>query len=89
MKNHRPQAQIPTLMMGCIIGEEDTREIVFRRKEVDLLSNELVSPTIQDWLKKANYSWFSRGGPGGVPRSSIILLTSRGNSSTRLGGSQM
>jgi hypothetical protein len=38
-------------------------------------------------VKKTEYSRMSRGGTGGMPESSTVLLTGRGSTSTRPGGS--
>jgi hypothetical protein len=72
-------------MMGCIVGEDlRTRGT---RKEVDLSWNGSISPTIRGRMKKVEYSRVSRGGTGGVPGSSVALLTGRGSAPTRSGGS--
>jgi hypothetical protein len=38
-------------------------------------------------MKKVEYSQLSQGGLGGMPRSSVALLTGRCSASTRSGGS--
>jgi hypothetical protein len=87
MKNPRPRVQIPALMMGCIVGEEDPRKRGTRRKKVDLSWNLSISPTIRGRMKKFEYSWLSLRGPGGVPVSPAMLLTGRGSALTRFRGS--
>jgi hypothetical protein len=88
MKSPRPRSEIPTLMMGCIIGEEDLRTRT-KRKELGLSWNGSISPTIRGQMKKVEYSLLFQGGLGGVSRSSAVLLTSRGSSSTRSRGSHL
>jgi hypothetical protein len=88
MENPQPRAQILALMMGCMVGEEDLRTRVTKRKEVDMSWNGFVSPIIQGRMKKDEYNRLSQGGPGEVLRLSVALLTGRGSAPMRSRGSR-
>jgi hypothetical protein len=85
MDNPRPRAQRPPLKSRCTLGEDPGT----RGNEIGLSWNKPISPTIRGRMKKDEYSRMSRGGTGGMPISSIVQLTGRGSTSTKLGGSHL
>jgi hypothetical protein len=57
-----------------------------RGDEIGQSWNGPISLTILGRVKKTKYSRMSRGGTGGIPKSSTTLLIGRGSTSMRPGG---